>query len=288
MSGRRWGARTDSGHTDPALLPDVVQPGEEVLPGYEVVGLLAHGRRMDTYDTYSHERDCRCVVKVLRPDRRHEQHVVEATRREGELLTTLAHPHLVRGYEAVSDPPAMVLEVLPGATLDALVEDEPLALPDAAGLALQLCSVLSYLHRHDWLHLDVKPANVVVDHGRVTLIDLSLAARPGPSRRGAGTRGFLSPEQARGGEVGPASDVWGLGVTLVDALSGELPYGDEATWDSRRRVPLLHRRAPRAPELPDQLPADVVELLTACLDPDPARRPRLVDVRAVLAAHAHD
>lgn len=266
----------------------LVAVGDEVLPGYEVVAVLAHGRRMDTYDVYSRERDCRCVVKLLRPDRREEARVVEAVRREGEVLTTLAHPHLVRAYEAHDDPPAVVLEVLPGATLDALVEDEPLGLRDVAGLALQLASVLSYLHRHDWLHLDLKPANVVVDHGRVTLIDLSLAGRPGTARPGAGTVGYLAPEQARGTGISSATDVWGLGVTLVESLTGELPHGDEATWDSRRRIPLLHRRAPRPPELPqDLVPPEVADLLLACLHLDPAARPSLADVKAVLAPYAH-
>lgn len=277
----RWPVRDE----DDGLVP----AGTEVLPGYEVVAVLAHGRRMDTYDVYSRERECRCVVKLLRPDRRDEDRVVEAVRREAEILTTLSHPHLVRAYHASQDPPAIVLEVLPGATLDALVEDAPLGLPDVAGLALQLTSVLSYLHRHDWLHLDLKPANVVVDHGRVTLIDLSLAGRPGPGRAGAGTVGYLAPEQARGDVVGPASDVWGLGVTLVESLTGELPHGDEGTWDSRRRVPLLHRRAPAAPELPaDLVPPDVGELLLGCLAHDPAARPPLAEVKRVLASYAQD
>ena len=268
--------------------PGTVAPGEEVLPGFVVVELLTHGRRMDTYDALDVDRDCRCVVKVLREDRRDEPRVVEATRREGAVLGSLAHPHLVRCYEVHDEPPGLVLEVLGGATLAALVEDEPLDLPDAAGLALQLVSVLGYLHRHDWLHLDVKPANVVVDAGRATLIDLSLVGRPGSGRPGAGTRGYLAPEQARGEGLGPATDVWGLGVTLVEALTGELPHGDEATWDSRPRVPLLHRRAPRPARLPAGLvPDDVRALLLACLATDPAARPRLTDVRHVLAPLAH-
>lgn len=269
------------------LPPGVVAPGEQVLPGYEVVALMTHGRRMDTYDVYSVERDCRCVVKVLRPDRRDEPRVVEATRREGHVLTTLSHPHLVRGYETVEDPPAVVMEVLAGATLDALLEDDVLALPDVAGLGLQLCSALSYLHRHDWLHLDVKAANVVVDHGRVVLIDLSMVGRPGTGRPGAGTRGYLAPEQALGEGLSPATDVWGLGVLLLESLTGELPHGDEATWDSRRRIPLLHRRAPRPPRLPPGLvPAEVAELLLGCVALDPAARPRLADVKAVLTPYA--
>ena len=101
--------------------------------------------------------------------------------------------------------------------------------------------MLGHLHHHDWLHLDVKPANVVVDHGRAVLIDLSLAGRPGSGRAGAGTRGYLAPEQARGRDLTAATDVWGLGVTLIEAFTDDVPYGDEATWDTGRRWPLVHR-----------------------------------------------
>ena len=99
---------------------------------------------------------------------------------EGELLATLAHPHLVRGYELVSAPRlAVVMETLTGATLAALIEDPRLGVVDTALLGRQLVSVLGYLHRRGWVHLDVKPANVVVQAGRAVLIDLGLASPPG-------------------------------------------------------------------------------------------------------------
>ena len=258
-------------------------PGELVLPGYEVVGLLSHGKRIDTYDVHSHERDCRCVVKILRADRREDPRVRQAVLLEGMLLRDLSHPHLVRGYEVHTEPaPAMVLETLGGATLAALIDDEPIGVRDSAELGLQLVSVLGYLHRQGWLHLDVKPANIVVEAGRATLIDLSLVGRAGTGRPGAGTRGYVSPEQAVGRGLSPASDVWGLAVTLVEALTGEMPHGDEATWDSRRRLPVLHRRAPVAPEpLPD-LPAEYDALLRRCLARDPADRPSLEEIRGCL------
>jgi eukaryotic-like serine/threonine-protein kinase len=258
----------------------------ELLPGYRGITRLAHGHRLDTWDAWDEARGTRCVVKLLRTDRQHEARVREAVLREGRLLTTYVHPHLVRGYEVVEEPPAVVLETLRGATLSAVVDEEPLGLGDAAQLGLQLASVLGYLHRHDWLHLDVKPDNVVVDHGRAVLIDLSLAGRPGDGQPGAGTRGYLAPEQARGRGLSPATDVWGLGVTLLESLSGDLPYGDEATWDARRRWPVVHRRAPRTPYVVDGLPDDVRDLLVACVDPDPASRPRLVDVVEVLGPWA--
>ena len=263
--------------------PDTVQPGHDVLPGYEVVALLSHGRRIDTYDVKSMERDCRCVVKMLRADRRDEPRVREAVILEGTLLRNLTHPNLVRGYEVVREPvPAMVLETLGGAILAALVEEGPLSMSDSAELGLQLVSVLGYLHRQGWLHLDVKPSNVVVESGRGTLIDLSLVGRPGSGRPGAGTRGYLAPEQAIGENLSPASDVWGLGVTLLESLTGQLPFGDEATWDSKRRLPIIHRRAPGAPRLAPGLPSAYDDLLRGCLQQSPDARPSLDEVRDCL------
>ena len=257
-------------------------PTGDLPAGYRPLALLADGRRLETWDAWDEARGTRCVVKLLRADRRDDPRVRQAVLLEGHLATTLAHPHLVRGYDVLDDPPTVVLETLRGATLSALVEHEPLGLADAAELGCQLASVLGYLHRHDWLHLDLKPDNVVVDHGKAVLIDLSLAGRPGRGRPGAGTRGWLAPEQATGRGLSAATDVWGLGMTLVDALARTAPYGDEATWESRRRWPLVHRHMPVAPEGLDELPEEVHDLLAACLSLDPAARPLLAQVRSAL------
>lgn len=269
--------------------PDRTTETAADLPdGLRPVALLSHGRRLDTWDAWDEERRTRVVVKVARAERRAEPAVREALLREGEVVTTIAHPHLVRGYAVHEDPPAVVLETLRGATLAAVIEDGTLDLADVAELGLQLASVLGHLHHHDWLHLDVKPANVVVDHGRAVLIDLSLAGRPGAGRAGAGTRGYLAPEQARGRDLTAATDVWGLGVTLIEAFTDDVPYGDEATWDTGRRWPLVHRRMPTVPGGLDVVPPEVRDLLAACVDLDPAARPRLVDVRAVLVGLVDD
>jgi serine/threonine protein kinase len=244
--------------------PDVVPAGAEVLPGYRVEALLARGGRVDTYDVTSLERDCRAVVKVVRPDRLGEERVRAAVLTEGELLTTLAHPHLVRGYQVVTSPrPAVVIETLPGATLSALIDEGRLGVADTALLGRQLVSVLGYLHRYGWVHLDVKPENVVVQEGRAVLIDLGLATRPGPIERGMGTDGYAAPEQDAGGTVSPASDVWGLGATMVECLTGSAPG--------------------RTPEL-SAVPTRLRPLLAECLRVEPAGRPPLDQVRARLDA----
>ncbi|WP_298510231.1 serine/threonine-protein kinase [uncultured Nocardioides sp.] len=236
--------------TEPAAVPI----GTEVFPGYRVEALLARGGRVDTYDVTDLDRDCRAVVKVLRADRLDEPHVRDAVLTEGRLLTTLAHPHLVRGYAVLTGPtPALVMETLPGATLAALLDDGPLGVADTALLGRQLVSVLGYLHRHGWVHLDVKPENVVVQEGRAVLIDLGVATRPGPLERSVGTDGYAAPEQHAGGIVSAASDVWGLGATLAECGRGRA-------------------RATLSP------------LLAGCLDPDPAQRPTLDALRCEFEA----
>ena len=221
------------------------------LERFEVHALLARGSRVDTYDVTDPDRDCRAVLKVVRPDRAAEPHVVAALRTEGELLTTLAHPHLVLGYEVLDD--AVLLETLPGRTLAALIDDGPLGVRDTALVGRQLASVLGYLHRHGWLHLDVKPENVVVQEGRVVLIDLGLATPPGRLERSVGTEGYAAPEQDAGRTVSAATDVWGLGVTLAECLEG-------------RGAGALR------------------ELVADCCRPDPAERASVAEVAARLDA----
>jgi serine/threonine protein kinase len=269
------------------MTPAVEQivPGDELLPGYQVVGLLRRGRRLDTFDAYDVKRDCRVVVKAIRPDRRHEPEPVAALLREGCLLRDLAHPHLVRCYDVIEEPvPAIILETLGGAMLSAVIEDRRLTVHDTAQLGLQLVSALNYLHLHGWLHLDVKPSNIAVSAGRATLIDLSLAGQPGCGTPGAGTPGYLAPEQAAGEGLGPATDVFGLGVTLGECLTGSLAFGQEATWDTGR---LLRRRL-RRPSRPftrriARLPAAWSELLLGCLEPEPDDRPTITQLRQRLA-----
>ena len=242
--------------------PDVVPVGDEVLPGYRVEALLSRGGRVDTYDVTSLERDCRAVVKVVRPDRLGDEHVRAAVRTEGELLTTLSHPHLVRGYEVVAAPrPAVVVETLPGATLAALIDDR-LGVADTALLGRQLVSVLGYLHRNGWVHLDVKPDNVVVQEGRAVLIDLGWPAGPARSSAAWAPTATRRPSRTPAASS-PATDVWGLGATLAECVTGRAPG--------------------RSPDL-SGVPARLRPLVGDCLQVDPTVRPGLDVLRDRLDA----
>jgi eukaryotic-like serine/threonine-protein kinase len=269
-----------------APAPAVTLPaGAALAPGYEVIGHLSRGRALDVYDVWSEERQCRCVAKVLRPDRAHEPRPRRRLRAEGRLLLQLTHPHIVRAYELLERPdPVVILEVLEGETLDHLIARRRRRLPvvELAFLGLQLCSAIQYLHRHAVLHLDLKPSNVICEGGQSRVIDLSVARPPGPVAPGTGTLQYLSPEQARGGHVMGASDVWGIGAVLFEAATAVRPFrSPNGAYEQlrRRAEPVAaHRRVPPRFGL----------LVDACLEPDPGARPSLGELAASLEAFAGD
>ena len=248
----------------------LLQEGASIAPGYEVISHLSRGRALDVYDAWSIERDCRCIVKVARPDRR-EPRVRRRLVREGELLLRLTHPHIVRAYELRRRPrTALILETLGGETVEHMIETAPrrLAVADVAQLGLHLCSAIGYLHGRGFLHLDLKPSNVIVQGGQAKVIDLSLCRRPGPVPRGSGTAPYLSPEQARGGRADAATDVWGIGATLYEAATGSRPFPD-----ARPGVyPQLDEKAPSVSE-GRRAPTTFTALIAACLSVNPPDRP---------------
>jgi eukaryotic-like serine/threonine-protein kinase len=274
-----------------------LEAGAEAASGYEVIAHLRRGNDLDVYDAWSHERMARCVIKALRPDRLRKRRAREALIREGELLSELAHPHIVRAYGTRTEPvPLVVLETLTGATLGHMIASgEEATTADVAHLGLQLGSALAYLHDRGYLHLDLKPSNVIADAGRAKLLDLSLARRPGPIAAGLGTWHYLSPEQARGDVVGPAADVWGLGATLFETATGEAPFDDDPDAFAEQasatgslsepdpdRFPQLERRARRVGEVEPAVDPQLAAAIDRCLEPDTGDRPSLVELLATL------
>jgi serine/threonine protein kinase len=264
----------------------------ELVPGYAIVEHLSRARTYDVYDVWSEERACRCVAKALRPDHVRDREARRALEREGRLLCELAHPHLVRGYEVVTSPRTVVImETLTGETLAHLIEaGDPLSPTELAYLGLQLCSAVRYLHARRVLHLDLKPSNVVAEGGRAKVIDLSVARRPGRAPGGVGTWCYMAPEQVRGGVLGPAADVWGVGVVLWEAAVGLAAFGGDedgvpASGDMEELPPELHPQVRRAAEPVGRyrsLPRMLARAIDSALSPEPAARPSLDELSLVL------
>jgi eukaryotic-like serine/threonine-protein kinase len=256
--------------------------GAELAPGYEVIAHLRRGRDCDVYDAWSEYRDCRCIAKVLRAERRAHAPARRRLRSEGRLLLSLSHPHIVRAYELIERPhPILVLETLEGETVGYMARRLKRRLPstDLAFLGLHLCSAIQYLHRHRILHLDLKPSNVICDGGQAKVIDLSLARRPGRGRRGVGTPRYMAPEQALGRAVGPASDVWGIGAVLYEAATGTppLPDGPPQQVNGNGHLPV-----PPGVGRSRRLPGELAMAIDCCLRLEPGDRLTVSELSRIL------
>jgi eukaryotic-like serine/threonine-protein kinase len=274
--------------------PPAHPPGHLLAPGYQVIEHVRRGEDLDCYEAWSSQRYCRCFIKTLRPDCATDAAARRHLQREARLLLSLTHPHLVRAYEYIkfdpAEPPLLVLENLTGATLGYLLDGgQRLGAQDLGHLGRHLCSALRYLHSRGHLHLDVKPSNIIACDGVARLIDLSLARPPGRCSVGLGTPGYMSPEQVTGGDLGPPADVWGIGLVLYQAATGLQPFdipGSSASGSVNTSTlslcqTQLARPAPRV-RARRRLPADVAEVIDACLHRDPDQRPTLEGLDAAL------
>lgn len=267
--------------SDPPEAPPPLAEGTRLARGYRVLRHLGRGKALDVYDVWSDARYALCVAKVVRPDRLDDADARRRLRREGRLLLQLTHPHIVRAYELIERPhPVLTLEALTGATLDYLLGARTRRLPtiDVAYLGLQLSSAMRYLHTFRVLHLDLKPANIISEAGLAKVIDLSVARPQGKASSGVGTRQYLSPEQARGGVLGPPADVWGIGAVLYAAATGSRPF---YPLDKDTKYPQLETRA--APVATHRrLPRRLAQTIDACLEPEAGARPTTAEVSAEL------
>ncbi len=262
------------------------QEGEKIAPAVYALRLLGRARRYEAYLAWHDTMLSIVVVKILRPDRVDESSAREGLAAEAEALGSLNHPVLVRCFEAVLDGPRphLVLEFLEGPRLSTLIRKYgTLAFEQAIPLGAQLCSAIHFMAVSGWVHLDVKPKNIIMG-GPPRLIDLSVAHSVDAAAAlsvPVGTDAYMAPEQCEPGPrgtPGPPADVWGVGVSMFEALVGELPFGQGSEED---RFPQLHRA--RRP-FPEEVPPRLAEIVAACLSPDPSSRPTARQVADALEA----
>jgi serine/threonine protein kinase len=261
----------------------------EIAPGRVTIKPVGGGSLYEVFLVWDETLHSLCVAKLVRPDQVDDDHALRDLRREAEVLEALAHPVIVRSFDLVDGGPHphLLLEHLEGPSLRRLIRrGGPLPLQQLLPVALSVAGALHYLAARGYVHLDVKPDNIVVGVPP-RLIDLSIARTPDRARRARspiGTDAYMAPEQCDPGRlasrIGPATDVFGLGATLHHAIGGRKPFPPlERPDGERERFPQLFD-GPRP--LPDHVPAPLVELLEQMLAFDPGERPTATEVAARL------
>lgn len=263
--------------------------GDPITPELTAVRRLGGGAAYDAYLAFDEVTWGPAVVKVLRPGQVADPDSLRGLRREITALERINHPVVVRQlrHDLVGERPHVVLEAIDGPRLSTLVRRYgPLQPAQYLPLGIDLASSLQYLRNVGYVHLDIKPSNVIMG-APARLIDLSLARPVAEARElehPVGTDSYMSPEQAapqQRGVPGPVSDVFGLAATLFEAVAGYRPFddGDPDAPDPEDVWPQL--REP-AYDLPGTVPAPVAKLILAGLEPDPADRPTPVEVSEAL------
>ena len=229
------------------------------------------------------------AVKVLDPALAEDGSFLERFRREALAAARLTHPNIVSIYDTGTEEGAggpqhfIVMEFCGGGTLAQLASIEgPLQIDRIAAVGAAICDALSYAHKHDVIHRDVKPGNVLLaDDGTVKVSDFGIAkaAFTGKdittSGSVLGTVTYVSPEQARGEEPDERSDIYSLGVVLYELATGRPPF----TAETPLATALSHvNEAPPPPRsIRGGIPRDFEEILMTALAKDPADRPASAD-----------
>lgn len=255
--------------------------GDEVIPGSTVIEKLGGGNAYEAFRAFDDRLFAPIVVKVVRPHLVDDSGTLRGLRREVDMVGRLNHPVIMRGFHARTDGPRpyIALESLDGPRLSTLLRKYgKLPLEQLLPLGLEMSSALHYLRSSGIVHLDVKPSNIIMG-APPRLIDLSIA-RPVEDAAEldhvVGTDAYLAPEQAdppHTGHPGFAADVWGLGATMFEALTGYRPFPDgvkdEAAPAEQRWPQLVNEVA----AVPKEVPDFVSKPILAALDPSPGARP---------------
>lgn len=258
------------------------EEGEEIAPGRAVLKVLGGGNRYEACLVWDDSLFALAVAKVLRPDQVEDEKALRDLGREVEVLESLAHPSLVRCFDAVpgGPHPHVLIEHLEGPSLRRLIKrDGAISLTQLLPLAAHVAGALQYMAQSGFVHLDVKPDNIIMGVPP-RLIDLSVARtleRAAKTEGPIGTDPYMPPEQCESGHgaIGPAADSWGLGATLFHAVAGEKPFLAGRGHDGIERFPQLSEPPG---ELPAQVPDALKGLIGELLDPDPSLRPSCGEV----------
>jgi non-specific serine/threonine protein kinase len=269
----------------------------EQLGSFRVLGQIGRGGMGVVYRAHDDRLDRDVAIKAVAPELAGDPDRLARFQREARIIAQLNHPHIAQIHQVLEHEGTMylVLEYVPGRTLASLIDDpgqRGLDRADALKLCSQVARAMEAAHALGIVHRDLKPDNVrVTDDGTAKVLDfgLALAAReqspqvatdgetvvaaPGraSTARGAmlGTPGYMSPEQARGGEVDARADIFSFGCLLFECLSGERAFRGSSTADL---IAACMRDDPAWSCLPTSLPESISSLLRRCLVRDPDRR----------------
>jgi serine/threonine-protein kinase len=279
---RRPGDVTMAGRLMPVGQPSAAGLGVGKLfaKRYYVLSVLGQGGMGTVYRVQDRELDEEVALKVLLEHAfGPEMEAVEVLKQETRLARSITHPNVVRVFDLGESEGTyfLTMEYVPGTTLTELLERRgPLDMAPGLQIAKQVCRGLAAVHKAGVIHGDLKPRNVMVmASGVVKLMDFGVArgTRLGQKQEGmmGGSLHYMSPEQARGAELDPQSDLYSAGVTFYEMFTGERPFESDDRAELRRTH--LYEQPPDPRTKRSDMPDLLAQVILACLEKSRVKRP---------------
>jgi Tol biopolymer transport system component len=267
---------------------------------YEIVGHIGSGGMGEVYRARDNRLNREAAIKVLPPVFASDPDRLGRFEREAQILASLNHPNIAHVYGVIEDPPALVMELVEGQSLDRLIPSTGLDLDLTLKYAIQMADALAAAHAAGIVHRDFKPANVVITAaGAAKVLDFGLAkTSEAPLTTGAtatalapsprteagvvmGTFCYMSPEQAAGRAVDARSDIFSFGSVLFEMITGSRAFDGDTSMSTLAAI--IHQPARPISQINARVPRELERLIARCHRKDPARRVQsMADLRSAL------
>ena len=267
-------------------------PGSYLINRYEIIMKIGSGGMADVYKAKDHVLNRLVAIKVLNQEYSTDATFVKKFRVEAQSAAGLSHPNIVNVYDVGEDDGVyfIVMELVQGITLKNYIDMKgKLDIREALNISVQIASGLSAAHENRIIHRDIKPQNIIMSRdGKVKVTDFGIAKVADSTTvttTAAGTVHYISPEQARGGYSDERSDIYSLGITMYEMVTGRVPFEGETNV----AVALMHIQSEITPprQLEPSIPVSFEKIILKCTQKKPERRyasarELIADLRKVL------
>ena len=255
----------------------MLRKGMFISDRYEIIDKVGSGGMSDVYKAKCHKLNRYVAIKVLKPEFSEDKNFVSKFRVEAQSAAGLSHPNIVNVFDVGEDDGIyyIVMELIEGITLKKYIDRKgKLPVKEAVSILIQVAQGIEAAHNNHIIHRDIKPQNIIISkEGKVKVTDFGIARAASTntiSSNAMGSVHYISPEQAKGGFIDEKSDIYSLGITLYEMVTGRLPFEGDSTVS----IALQHVQN----ELPSpfiyvpDLPISVEKIIEKCTQKKPDRR----------------
>lgn len=244
---------------------------------YEIISRIGSGGMADVYRAKDHKLNRFVAIKVLKPEFKDDRVFISKFRVEAQAAAGLAHANIVNVYDVGEENGInfIVMELVEGITLKAYISKKgKLPMREATSIALQVASGLEVAHNNGIIHRDVKPQNIIISmDGKAKVADFGIARAVSSNTINSSAMGsvhYSSPEQSRGGYSDAKSDIYSMGITMYEMITGRVPFDGENTV----AVALKHlqEEIPSPRKLVPEIPFSTEQIILKCTQKSPDRR----------------